>query len=71
MNDSLVKAAAWMHDINVNKLRYKPLQLVTSKSCNLPGLTMGNKLTESVLDTEAVQRVMETLWRTQEEFRKE
>ena len=45
------------------------LQLVTGKSCNLPGLTMGNEATESVLDREAVQNVMERILKTQEKFR--
>ena len=66
MNESLLKAPAWTHKTNVNKLGYRPLQLVTGKSCNLPQLTMGSEATESVSDTEAVQRVMERLWRTQE-----
>ena len=39
------------------------------KSCNLPGLTIGNKATESVSYTEAVQRVMERVIKTQAEFR--
>ena len=48
LNDSLVKSAAWTHNTNVNKLGYAPLQLVTGKACNLPGLTMENEATESV-----------------------
>ena len=68
LNDSLVKSAAWTHNTSVNKLAYAPLQLVTGKACNLPGLKLGNKATESVSDTEAVQKVMERLLKTQEEF---
>ena len=70
MYESLVKSTAWTHNTNVNKHGYAPLQLVTGKACNLPGLTMGNEATESVLDTEAVQKVIEEFLRTQEEFRK-
>ena len=68
--DFLVQAAAWTHNTNVKKLGYAPLQLVTGKSCSLPGLTMGNEAMESVSDTEAVQKVMERLMKTQEEFQK-
>ena len=32
LSDSLVKAAAWTHNISINKLGYSPLQLVTGKS---------------------------------------
>ena len=65
-----MKAVAWTHNTNVNKLGYTPLQLVTGKSCSLPGLTMGSVAKESVLGMEAVQKVMERLLKTQEEFRK-
>ena len=51
LNDSLVKAAAWTHNTNVNKLGYTLFQLMTGKSCNLPGLTMGNEASESILET--------------------
>ena len=61
LTDSLVKIASWIHNTNVNKLGYTPLQLVTGKSCNLPGLTMGNVASESVSDIEAVQKVMERI----------
>ena len=50
-----MKAVAWMHNMNVNKLGYTSLPLVTGKSCNIPGLTMGNEAMESVSETEAVQ----------------
>ena len=39
LTGSLVKAAAWTHNTSVNKPGYSPLQLVTGKSVNLPGLT--------------------------------
>ena len=61
LNDSLVKAAAWTHNISVTKLGYTPLHLVTGKSVTLPGLTIGNESTESISDCEAVQRALETL----------
>ena len=67
--DSIVKARAWTYNMNVNKLGYTPLQLVTEKSCNLPGHTIGNEASESVSETEAVQRVMERILRIQAEFR--
>ena len=68
LTDSLVNSAAWTHNTNINRLGYTHLQLVTGKSCNLPGLPMGNETTESVLDTEAVQNVMERIPKTQAEF---
>ena len=40
---------------------YTPLQLVTGKSCNLPGLTVGNEATVSISEIEAVQKVMEII----------
>ena len=49
---------------------YTPLQLVTGKSCNLPGLTVGNEATVSISEIEAVQKVIERIMELQEEFRK-
>ena len=69
LNDSLIKAAAWTHNTSVNKLGYTPLQLVTGKAVTLPGLTTGNIATESLTDSEAVQRTMELLTKTTHEFR--
>ena len=37
LTDSLVKAAAWTHNTNVNRLGYTPMQLVMGKLCNLLG----------------------------------
>ena len=65
LTDSLVKAVVWTHNTNVNKLGYTLLQFVTEKSCVLPGLTMRNEATESLLDTEAVQKVIEWILNTQ------
>merc|ERR1712055_137377 len=58
LNDSLVKAAAWTHNTNVNKLGYSPLTLATGKAVSIPGLTMGNVPTESMTDAEAVKKTM-------------
>ena len=69
LNDSLVKAAAWTHNTSVNKLGYTPLQLVTGKAVTLPGLTTEDVTTESLMDSEAVQRTMELLVKTTHEFR--
>lgn len=46
-----------------------PLQLVTGKAVTVPGLTMGNRGTESMTDCEAVQRTMKNLNRITSEFR--
>ena len=68
LTDSLVKAAAWIHNTSVNKLGYSPLQLVTGQVVTIPGLTTGNVATESVTDSEAVRRTMENLMRITSEF---
>ena len=49
----LVKAASWNHNIRINKLGYSPLQLATEKAVIIPGLTIGNLATESMIDAEA------------------
>ena len=68
LSDSLVKAAAWTLNTSVNKLGYTPLQLVTGKAVSLPGLTTGNVATESMTDSEVVQRTIELLNKTISEF---
>ena len=54
LTDALVKVAAWTHNISVKKLGYSPLQLVTGKAVTIPGLNMGDEVTESATDLEAV-----------------
>merc|ERR1712177_167222 len=65
----LVKTAAWTHNTNVNKVGFSPLQLVTGKAANIPGLTMGNEGSKSLTDAEAVNRIMETRHKVTKEFR--
>ena len=48
---------------------YCPLQLATGKAITLPGLTTGNVATESVSDSDAVQKMMENLTKITAEFR--
>ena len=48
LSDSLIKAAAWMHNTFVNRLGYSPLQLVTGWAVTVPGLTTGSIATESM-----------------------
>merc|ERR1712240_947318 len=67
--DSLVKAAAWIHNSSINKLGYSPLKLVTGQAVMIPGLTTGNNATESMTDSEAVRRTKENLMRITSEFR--
>ena len=69
LSDSLVKAAAWTYNTSLNKLGYSPLQLVTGKAVTIPGLTTGNTATESMTESEAVQRTMENLTQIISEFR--
>ena len=47
------------HHTNVNVLGFQPLQLVTGKSVIIPGLTMGNMVTDSVYDDEMIRNIME------------
>ena len=61
LSDSLVKAAAWTHNTLVNKLGFSPLQLVMGKAVMTPRMTTGNTATESMTDSEAVQRTKENL----------
>ena len=68
LTDSLVKAAAWTHNTSINKLGYSPLQSVTGQAVMIPGLTTGNKATESMTDNEAVLRTMENLMQITSEF---
>ena len=69
LSDSLIKAAAWTHNTSINKLGYSPLQLVTGKAATIPGMTNGYVATESMTDTEAVQRTLENLTSVISEFR--
>ena len=52
-----VAMAAWTHNSNVNKLGYSPLQLVTGKAVKIPGVTMGNEVTDSQFDSEVVKKL--------------
>ena len=69
ISDVLVKTAAWTHNTNVNRAGYSPLTLVTEKAVAIPGLTMGNEGSESVTDSEAVRRIMETIHKVTKEYR--
>merc|ERR1712240_689963 len=65
----LVKTAAWTHNTNVNRAGYSPLTLVTGRAVTIPELTMGNEGSESVTDSEAVRRIMDTIHKVTKEFR--
>ena len=54
-----VDLASWTHNTNISVLGYEPMRLVTGKSVNLPGISVGNDATESLFDSEAVQKIME------------
>ena len=68
LTDALVKAVAWTHNTSDNKLGYSLLQLVTGKAVTIPGLTMGNEVTESIADSEEVQCTLEMIMKTVTEF---
>merc|ERR1711889_47621 len=69
LTDVLVKTAAWRHNTNINRVGYTPLTLATGKAVTIPGLTMGNEGSESLMDAEAVNRIMETIHKVTKEFR--
>ena len=52
----------------MNKLGYWPLQLVTGKAVTIPGLTTGTLASESMSDSEAVQKTMENLTKIVSKF---
>ena len=54
-----VDLAAWTHNTNISVLGYEPMRLVTGKSVNLPGIAVGSDATESLFDSEAIQKIME------------
>ena len=54
-----INMASWTHNTNINVLGYDPLRLVTGKSVVLPGIVTGNEATESLFDSEFIQRIME------------
>ena len=68
LTDSFVKAATWIHNTSINKLHFSPLQLVTGKAVTIPSLTTGNVASESMSDSEDVQRTIENLTRVISEF---
>ena len=43
---------SWIHNTNVNKLGYCPLQLFTGKSATFPGISVGNIATDSLCENE-------------------
>ena len=51
-----VDMASWTHNTNVNVLGFQPLQLVTDK-VNIPGLTMGDMVTDSMYDDEMIRKI--------------
>ena len=48
LTDTIDKASAWIHNRSVNMLGYFPLQFVSGKAVNIPGL--GNNTTESIIN---------------------
>ena len=57
----------WTHNTNV--LGFQPLQIVKGKNVVIPGLTMGNIVTDSVYDDEMIRNVMERHYLMMREFR--
>ena len=68
LTDSFIKAAALTHNTLENKLGFSPLKLLTGKALTIPGLTARSVATESMTDSEAVQKMMENLTRMISEF---
>ena len=59
LSDSLVKTTAWTYKTNLNIPGYSPLKWITGKAVSISGLIMGIKATESMPDSETVQRAIE------------
>ena len=70
LDDDIVKAAAWVHNTNVNKLGFSPLHVATGKAVTIPCLSTGNIATESMTEAEAVKKVIERMNALITEFRK-
>ena len=68
LSDSLVKAAAWTHNMSVNRMGYSTLQLVTGQAVMVPGITTGNETNKIMTDSEVVMRTMENLMKITSEF---
>ena len=64
-----VDMASWTLNTNVNVLGFQPLQLVTGKSVMIPGLTMGDMVTDSLYDDEMIRNIMEHNYTMMKEFR--
>ena len=61
--------AAWTHNTNISILGYEPMRLVTGKSVNIPGVSIGNEATECLFDSECVQKIMERHHEFMKKFR--
>ena len=68
LTNDLIKLASWVHNSNVNKLGFSPMQIVTGKAVALPGLTTGSVGTESPTDAESVRSVMDRTRKMVEDF---
>ena len=69
LSNNLVKSASWVHNTNVNRLGFSPLQIATGKAVTIPGLSTANLASESVTEAEAVRNVMDRMRKMVEEFR--
>ena len=67
--EEAVDMASWTHNTNVNVLGFQLLQLVTGKSVMIPGLTMGDMVTDSLYDDEMIRNIMERHYTMMKEFR--
>ena len=67
--EEAVRRASWTHNTNINVSGYTPLTLMTGKSIVHPGITTGNRATESIYEDEAVRKTMETHFEVTKEFR--
>ena len=64
-----VEMAAWTHNTNVSFLGYEPMRLVTGKSVCIPGVTVGDQATDSLFDSDAVQKIMDRHYQFMKRFR--
>ena len=59
-----VDLAGWVHNTNVNRLGYSPMQLMIGKVTNLPGFIKGMRVTDTNIALEIVKKKLENKMRS-------
>ena len=64
-----VSRACWTHNTNIMVNGYNPLTLMTGKSVVIPGISIGNIVTELRFEDEVVREAMENCFEITKKFR--